>query len=129
MQILPHLKDLIEPKQQPRVIYEIPCLHCVGIYIGETGWAFRTRCKEHMRDVNPKNLARLENNDISNKSALVKHVYSENHHMDWNNSKILAKETDYIRRFLESFFINFNNDVFNDKTNCFYPTAYYNIKF
>ena len=68
---------------------------------------------------------RLENNDINNKSALVKHVYSENHHMDWNNSKILAKETDYIRRFLESFFIHFNNDAF-DKTNCFYPTAYYN---
>ena len=73
-QILPNLKDSIEPKQQPGVIYEIPCLHCVGIYIGETGRAFRTRCKEHMRDVNPKNLARLENNDINNKSALVKHV-------------------------------------------------------
>ena len=110
--------------------YEIPCLHCVGIYIGETGRAFRTRCKEHIRDVNPKNLARLENNDINNKSALVKHVYSENHYMDWNNSKILAKETDYIRRrFLESFFIHFNNDVFNDKNQFFYPTAYYNLKF
>ena len=71
---MPNLKDSIEPKQQPGVIYEIPCLHCVGIYIGETGRAFRTRCKEHMRDVNPKNLARLENNDINNKSALVKHV-------------------------------------------------------
>ena len=56
-----------------------------------------------MRDVNSKNLARLENNDINNKSALVKHVYSQNHHMDWNNSKILAKETDYIRRFLSPF--------------------------
>ena len=118
-QILPNLKDSIEPKQKPGVIYEIPCLHCVGIYIGGTGRAFRTRCKERMRDVNPiKNLARLENNDINNKSALVKHVYSKNHHMDWNNSKILAKETDYIRRrFLESFFIHFNNDAFNDKTN------------
>ena len=51
--------------------------------------AFCTRCKEHMRGVNPKNLARLENNNINNKSALVKHVYSKNHHMDWNNSKIL----------------------------------------
>ena len=67
-----------------------------------------------MRDVNSKNLARLENNDINNKSALVKHVYSEKHHMNWNNSKILAKEADYIkRRFLESFFIHFNNDAFN----------------
>ena len=27
-----------------------------------------------MRDVNPKNLARLENNDMNNKSALVNHV-------------------------------------------------------
>ena len=49
--------------------------------------------------------------------------------MNWNNSKILAKEADYIkRRFLESFFIHFNNDAFNDKTNCFYPNAYYNFK-
>ena len=50
---------------------------------------------------------------------MLKHVYSENHHMDWNNSKILAKETDYIRKFLESFFIHSNNDALNDKTNCF----------
>ena len=81
-----------------------------------------------MHDVNPKNLARLENNDIYNKSAQVKHVYSENHHMDWNNSKILAKETDYIRRrFLKSFFIHSNKNAFNDGTNCFYPTAYFII--
>ena len=76
---------------------------------------FRTRCKEHMRDANPKNSARLENNDVNNKSALVKHVYSKNHHIDWNNSKILAKKTDNIRRFLESFFIHSNNDAFNVK--------------
>ena len=97
-QILPNLKDSIEPKQQPGVIYEIPCLDCVGIYIFETGRAFLTRCKEHMQDVNSKNLARLDNNDINNKSALVKHVYSEKHHMNWNNSKILSKEADYIKR-------------------------------
>ena len=58
---------------------------------------------------------------------MIQYVYSENHHIDWNNSKILAKETDYIRRrFLESFSIHSNNDAFNDKTDCFYPTAYYN---
>ena len=77
-----------------------------------------------------KNLARLENNDINNKSAVVKHVFSKKHHMNWNNSKILAKQADYIkRRFLESFFIHFNNDAFIDKTICFYPNAYYNLKF
>ena len=98
--------------------------------MGETGKAFCTRHKEHMRDVNPKNLARLENNDMNNKSAPVKHVYSENHHMDWNNSKILARGTEKTkRRFLESFFNHSNNCVFNDKTNCFYLTAYRNLKF
>ena len=45
-----------------------------GIYIGKTGRAFCTTCKEHMRDVSPKNLARLKSNTMNNKSALVKHV-------------------------------------------------------
>ena len=44
-----------------------------------------------MRDVNPKNLARLESNDMNNKPPLVKHVCLQNHNMDRNNSKILAK--------------------------------------
>ena len=81
--------------------------------------------------MNPKNLARLKNNNKNNKSALVKDTYSifKNHHMDSNNSKILAKETDYTRRFLKSFFIHSNNYAFNHKTNCFYPTAYQNLKF
>ena len=52
--------------------------------------------------------------------------------MDRNNSKILEKETDYTRtRFLDfkSFFNYSNNHAFNNKTNCFYPTAYHNLKF
>ena len=81
-QILPNLKDPIEPKQQLEVIYEIPCLHCYGVHEGETGREFDKRCKKHMCDVNPKKLARLESNGVNNKSALVKHIYSQNHHMD-----------------------------------------------
>ena len=70
-----------------------------------------------MRDVNPKNLARFESNDMNNESALVQHLYSQNHHIDWNNLKILAKKTDYTRRkFLESFFIYSNNYASNIKT-------------
>ena len=44
-----------------------------------------------MRDVNSKNLARLESNDVNKKSAVVKHVYSQDHHMDWNNSNFDQK--------------------------------------
>ena len=84
-----------------------------------------------MRDMNPKNLAPLENNDMNNKSALVKHagLYLQNHHMNGINSKILAKETDYTKiTFLKCFLIHSNNHAFNNKTNCFYPTAYHNLK-
>ena len=66
---------------------------------------------------------------MNHKSALVKHVYSQNHHMDWNNSKILKKkQVIQKKRFLESFFIHSNNHAFNDKTNCFYSTAYHKFK-
>ena len=83
-----------------------------------------------MRDVNPKNLARLENN-MNNKSALVKHLLYIHKIIIWIGitQKILAKETDYTRRFLESFFIHSNNNAFHNKTICFYPTAYHNLKF
>ena len=65
-------------------------------------------CEKHMRDVNPKNLARLESNNMNNKSARVKHVglYLQNYHMNCINLKILAKETDYTKiTFLKSFLI------------------------
>ena len=43
--------------------------------------------------------------------------------------KFGKKKTDYTKRkCLELFFIHSNNHVFNDKTNCFYPTAYHNLK-
>ena len=82
-----------------------------------------------MRVAKRKNLARLKSNDMNNKSALVKHVYWQNHHTDWNNWKISANETDYTkRRFLESFFVHLNNHACNGKTNCFYLTDYHNLK-
>ena len=84
-------------------------LYCDGTYICKTGRAFSIRCKEHMNDVNPKNLAQLESNEVNNKSALENMSIYKIIQMDWNNSKIWAKETDYTNIFLQSFFIHSNN--------------------
>ena len=82
-----------------------------------------------MRSVSPKNLARLESNDMNNKSALIKHIYLQSHHINCINSKILTKETDYAKiTFLKCFLIHSNNHAFCNKINCFYPTAYHNLK-
>ena len=94
-------------------------------YIGETGRSFKTRRKEHQRDVKPDTIAQLTNDELKKKSALVKHVCLNGHQIDWESSEILATESDYTkRRFLESFYIHKTDFSFNDKINSFYPGLY-----
>ena len=112
------------------VIYKIPCLDGTGVYIDETGRSFKTRRKEHQRDVKPDTIAQLTNEDLKKKSALVKHVCLNGHRIDWESSAILALESDYKkRRFFESFYIHKTDFSFNDKINRFYPELYKFINF
>ena len=102
--MLRSLKDKIDKFDQRGVVYKIPCLDCTGVKIGETGRSFKTRRKEHQRDVKPDIIAQLTNEDLKKKSALVKHVCLNGHRINWESSAILAIENDYKkRRFLESF--------------------------
>ena len=106
--------------QRTGAIYQIPCKNCSVIYIGETSRSFKTRCSKHERDLNPRNLAKIDDNNINKKTALVKHVVNFKHSIDFDNSSILAFESDFFkRRFLESFFINNKITTVNDKENCF----------
>ena len=115
-QILPSAKDPIDNFQKVGAIYSIPCFHCNYVYIGETGRCFETRLKEHKRDNNSKNLAKLDDQNLHKKTALVKHSFTNEHKIDFKNSKVLQFQTDFIkRRFLESWFINLTDNSMNDK--------------
>ena len=72
--ILPTMKDFIDFNQQTGTIYQISCKNCSGIYIGETGHSFKTRWFEHKQDLNLRNLAKIDDNNINKKTTLVKHV-------------------------------------------------------
>ena len=62
------------------------------------------------------------------RKALVKHVITKDHRVDWDHSKILTFETDFTkRRFLESFFIHNSENSINDKENSFYSEIYDNL--
>ena len=127
--ILPTTKDFIDFNQQTSAIYQIPCKNCSGICIGETSRSFKTRCFEHKRDLNPKNLAKIDDNNINKKTALVKHVVNFQHNIDFDNSSILVFESDFVKRgFLESLFINNKITTVNDKENCFYNEIYNDLK-
>ena len=102
--ILPKAKDSVERSSSPGVVYQIPCRDCTGIYIGETGWAYKTRLAEHKRDLRPEYLAKVDDNNFNKKTTLVKHVITKDHQVDWDHSKILTFKTDFTkRRFLKSF--------------------------
>ena len=83
---------------RPGVVYQIPCRDCTGIYIGETGRAYKTRLAEHKKDLKPANLAKVDDNNFNKKTALVKHVIAKDHRVDWDHSKILTFEIDFTKR-------------------------------
>ena len=49
--MLVHTKDKTKETENFEVVYEIGCLNCEDVYIGETGRKFDIRLKEHMKDV------------------------------------------------------------------------------
>ena len=128
--VLPKQKDKLDSNLRRGAVYKIPCKNCDGVYIGETGRNVTTRIKEHKRDLNPHNMAKLDEKELKKKSALVKHVFNQEHCIDFNKYEILEFEPNYNkRRFLESFYIHQIRTAFNDKENCFYSKIYSKISF
>ena len=99
-------------------------------FIGETGRSFKTRRKEHEKDVKPDIITQLTIEDLKKESAQVKHVCLNGQRINWESSAILAIEIDYKkRRFLESFYIHKTDFFFNNKINSFYPELYNFVNF
>ena len=68
--------------------YKIPCKDCLNVYVDETGRCFNIRLSEHRRDLRPINLAKLKEDDLNKKTALVKHCFNCEHRIDFGNFEI-----------------------------------------
>ena len=127
--ILPKIKDSVDDIYKRGAIYKIPCKDCSNVYVGETGRCFNTRLSEHKRDLKPINLAKLKEDDLNKKTALVKHCFNCEHRIDFGNFEILDYNIDYDKRkFLESLYINNTKNSINDKDRNVFPKIYSNIK-
>ena len=99
-------KDKADKLKQSGTVYEIACLHCDSLYIGETGRKLEKRLSEH------------KSRAVGSKSAVNEHVTRSNntHQIDWDNVKVLEKEPkDFPRKVLEAIHIrkkgpNLNRD-------------------
>ena len=113
---LPNPKDKIPVNQKTGLVYQIPCLNCNKVYIGETKRTLHTRKKEHCTAIRKNQ---------PNKSALCEHAMDNDHLIDWNNAKVLHYEQNYYERlFVESWHINKNVDSINRKNGNDFPTCY-----
>ena len=100
---------------QKGVIYQLQCLTCSELYIGETGRVLSVRVKEHIAG---KRRQALE-------TPLGRHR-SENHRGDEFDVKctILAHEQEIgARKTLESFWIRHRNPAMNNRNECLLITS------
>lgn len=86
--IFTNVKTPIDKQQQCNIVYEIQCnggndQNCDLIYIGTTKRTLETRVGEHMVDINKR----------KDSTALSQHINQTGHTADFENVKILDKET------------------------------------
>ena len=99
-------------ESQTNFVYKIPCTSCSWCYIGETGRAFNTRKKEHLR--NTKTTAKG--------SRIANHAWSNNHAIDFENASVIDKGTFRTRKTLEVWHISVTPNA--DNNSCPLPGQY-----
>ena len=87
------------------MLYKIPCQNCEHVYVGETGRPLGARVKEHHKEVGRITgiFTRAEKTgaaSICNKSAITDLVCNKNHVTDWENAKVIDRESDKAGRLL-----------------------------
>ena len=79
-------------EEQKNVVYQIPCAECNWNYVGETGRAFSTQIKEHIKNIKT----------FVQSSSIANHTWKLNHHIDMDNAGIIDRGNYRIRKTLES---------------------------
>ena len=86
--VLMNVKNRVPDKRRKDSIYEIPCRDCECVCVGETGRMLKKQMLE-------RKLA-IWRFDLYNDIAA--HVQQKEHHIDWNQAKVVGSEEQYWRR-------------------------------
>ena len=88
------------------VVYNIPCHQCPKAYIGETGRKLGVRIREHKEDAEKASAPaftrsrRKMSTEVKHKSALADHCTQDNHVIDWDNTRVMAREQERLPRWI-----------------------------
>ena len=75
-------KDKTKAMERCDTVYHISCADCPVTYTGETGQPLAARLKQHKRE----------------SSVVGRHIKSTGHTIDWNNTKVLDRDSNWTRR-------------------------------
>ena len=70
------------------VVYEVPCLDCEKVYVGETKRNLKQRLMEH------KGAVRREDR----KNGIATHAWDEDHRVNWQEARVVTVEPSYWKR-------------------------------
>ena len=92
------MKTKMDKNETANVIYQIDCKgndteQCNKLYIGTTKSKLKTRISAHK-----SNIKLIDNNNPQQKTALATHCAKSNHTPDFNNVKIVDRESNYSKR-------------------------------
>ena len=102
--LLVHPKDKKNNLETSEVVYEVPCKGCNKMFVGETGRQLGVRLKEHQKDsekIAEKKFTRAMRKSSTteqHKSAITDHVAQENHLINWEETKIIARDSNPFTR-------------------------------
>ena len=105
--LLVHPKDKLEASQKAQAIYEILCSDCDKSYIGETCHPFGVRLAEHQKEVQKLESLHYTRSthkvsvSEQHKSAITDHVAATYHSINWEDAKVIDRESDKCTRWLK----------------------------
>ncbi|KAK3745701.1 hypothetical protein QZH41_007915 [Actinostola sp. cb2023] len=103
--VFPRPKDPQDKSSRTGIVYKIKCDDCDFVYYGQTERSLKTRTTEHKRAIS---------HNYSN-SKIAQHANNTGHTFDFNNTEIVASESNYHRRlFLEAWYSAHDRNAGND---------------
>ena len=82
-------KDLVATEDKNNIVHQINCSNCQAVYFGESKRLLKLHSEEHKRSVR---------NFDCDKNEIVKHCWEADHNFNWDQKKVIDKESRSILR-------------------------------
>ena len=93
-------KDQVATEDKNNIVYEIGCSNCQAVYFGESKQSLKSRSDEHKRSVTNRDCV---------KNEIAKHCWEADHNFNWDQKKVIDRESRLIPRKIKETIHSFKN--------------------